>query len=564
MPVPTYIIKRTSISVLCDTPESFALGQLVESLDHKGGMSSEFWGHPTFSALPDGTPLFHLPANVRNLSVLHRCGAVAASDDPETQKRLGFFRIRPVPFQSGLPLKPFQQTGGKWLVEHNLSCVLADAVGLGKTLMSIAAMRSDPDKYLPAVVIAPAHVKMNWGDPEDGEWVKWGGKPEETVVLFGRTPDAETLRGKRLIVLNHHILAAWADELIAVKPKVMLVDEAHNFVNSSTKTYPVAERLAKACGGRVLLLTATPLVNELKDLWSLCNLINPDILGGKGIFEETFMPEEKVKARMFASRWRGGFQKSGWKIVNMARLPKAIMATRLEELKEILHKTVILRRKKSEVMDQLPAITETHLRIDIPETTPEGEAFWEIENDCAIRIKDAKEDMLASGDMLPATGLAKSNAAMALIPYAAEWIRDFLNQSDESEKLIVIGWSVEPLIQLHAMFRKESLLVNGEIDAKKKHARGKEFDENPLKRVLFGNMKSIGEGINLVAARTELFIELPQNAKTLEQIKGRIDRLSQLANALSYYYMTVKESVSEKHGWKLIRRKQALSDSLGV
>ena len=560
MPSPKYVMRRNELSVLCDTPEARALGELVASRDRNGGMISDFWGHPSFSALPDGTVLFCLPANVRNMSVLHECGAVPAPDDPETQRRLGFFRKRPAAFQSPLPLKPFQTEGGRWLLEHDLSGILAFAVRLGKTITSIAAMLSDPGRYLPAIVIAPAHVKMNWGD----EWVKWGGDSRDVAVLFGRTPNEADIRGRKLIVLNHHILAAWATALISVGPKILLVDEAHTFVNSATKTYPVAERVARACGGRVLLLTATPLVNELADLWSLCNLINPDILGLKGVFSETFMPEEKVKAKMFASRWRGTGQNFGWANVNRARLPKEIMARRIAELKEILHKTIILRKKKSEVVAQLPKITETHLRIEIPATTKEGIAFWEMEQKCADEIAAGKEDILSANQLLPAMGRAKRNAATVLIPYAEEWIRDFLSESDEEEKLVVVGWSVEPLELLHAKFKKESLLVNGSIDAVKKRARGKEFCSNPAKRILFGNEKSIGTGIDLAIASTELFIELPLNAMSFDQVKGRIDLMDLKSNALAYYYMTAKGSIEEKSGWKLIRRKQALSDSLAL
>lgn len=561
MAAPRYIIRRMDVSVLCDTPEALALAELVGNRDKNGRQESDWWGHPAFSALPDGTVAFHLPMSVRNLSVLHECGALPHAQDPETCRRLAFFRKRPGAFLSDLPLKPFQVAGGQWLLEHNLAAILAFGVGLGKTLTSLAAMRSDPDRFLPAVAIAPAHVKLNWAD----EWQKWGGRPEDCTVLFGRTPDPAELRGKKLIVLNQHILAGWADTLIAAEPKTMLVDEAHNFVNSTAKTYPVAVRLAKACEGRVLLLTATPLVNRLADLWSLCNLINPDILGGKGVFEETFMPEEKVKDKLFASRWRGSDNRMAWKDVSKARLPKLLMARRVEELGAILHKTVILRKKKSEVIDQLPDITEAHLRIVIPETTKEGIHFWDVERKCAAAIANAKEDLLSSGELLPAMGLAKRNAADALVPYVEEWLHDFLTESEETEKVVVVGWSVEPLQRLHALFKKESLLINGDVDARRKQAMNVEFSVNPLKRIVFGNMKSIGTGVDkLVAAATELFIELPPNAMGLEQIKGRIDRLSQKANGLRYVYMTVKGSIEEKQGWKLIRKKQALSDSLGL
>lgn len=562
MPPPTYILRKTEISLLCGTPESDACAELVRRRDKKGDRESDFWGHPSFDGMPDGTLLVRLPLNVRNMAVLHECGAVPSREDAETARRMAFFRTRAVPFLSALELRPFQREGASWLLGRDLRAILAFGVGLGKTVTSFAVILSDPARFLPAVVLAPAHVKLNWGD----EWVKWGGSAREAAVLFGRTPEPAELAGRKLVVLNHHIVAGWADALIAAGPKTLVIDEAHNFVNSNTKTYPVVERIARACDGRVLMLTATPLVNNLGDLWGLCNLIRPDILGLKGVFNDTFMPEEREKQKLLASRWTGGFGKSaGWRDVARARLPKELMARRKEELREILHRTVVLRKRKSEVIDQLPEITETHLRIEIPETTDEGAAFWKIEQKCVCDIAEAKDDILASGKGLAAATLAKRNAAFAKLPYAEEWLRDFLSESEDGEKVVVAGWSVEPLERLHAIFKKESVLVNGDVDAKKKSVLGKRFANEPDKRILFGNYKSIGTGIDtLVAASTMLILELPLTSVDLEQVKGRTDRLSQKSNHLAYYYMTVKDTIEEKRGWAIIRQKKKLADDLGL
>ena len=558
-------MRKTKLSILCDSPESTALAKLIERSDRNGGRESEWWGHPTFDVMPDGTVLVRLPVNVRNIALLHEYGATANHADPETMSRLAFFRTPTAAFTSDLPLKPFQIEGGARLIAHNLCTILAFDAGLGKTLTSLAVLLSNPEKYLPAIVLAPAHVKLNWGDPDTGEWVKWGGKPEDCAVLFGRTPDLAEITGRKLIVLNHHILAGWEQALISIAPKTLLVDEAHDFVNSDTKTYPIVERLARACEGRVLLLTATPLVNDLGDMWGLCNLMNPDILGGKGVFNDTFRPEERAKAKMFASRWRGNFANNGWKEVGRAKLPKALKARRIDELQNLLHRTVMLRKRKSEVLDQLPAITETHLRLDIPRTTKEGIAFWDIEDRCVFDMDDGKEDILASEKVLAAFGKAKRNAAFAKLPDAEAWIRNFLLESEDAEKLVVVGWSVEPLERLHEAFKKQSVLVNGEVEAKQKFVLGKRFAEDPAKRVLFGNYKSIGTGIDtLVVARTMLIFELPQTDVALVQVKGRLDRLSQVSNALSYYYMTIRGSIEEKRGWQIIRRKQKLTTAMNL
>lgn len=557
-----YRFTHNEIQLVCDTQEAVACSEMIRLRDRNGSRDSDFWGHPVFNVrLADGCTVVTIPVNVQNISILHECGALPDRSHVETMQRLSFFVSSKKEFKTDFPLMPFQMEGGRWLVQGDLRRILAYPMGLGKTITAMSSIMSGAEKYLPAIVMAPAHVKLNWG----AEWEKWGGDSNDVAVLFGRTPDISTIAGKKLIVLNHHILSGWIDTLIAVKPKTLVIDEAHSFVNSNTKTYPIALRLAKACGRRVLLLTATPLVNDLGDLWGLCNLISADILGTKGNFEKTFMPEESAKKKMFASRWSGGFQKTGWQAVARAKLPKEIMDKRILQLGDMLRKLIILRVEKKDVYDQLPSITETKLRIDVPKTTEEGKRFWLEEEECAMMIAEAKEDVLATDQMLPAFNRARQNAANIKMKDAIEWIQDFLVESSPDEKLVVVGWSVKPLEALHNHFKKQSLLINGNIDAKKKKERGDQFKSDPLKRILFGNVKSIGTGIDqLAVASTMFFLELPLTAVDFEQAKGRIDRLSQKSKALSYYYMTVRDSIEEKMIWKIINKKQKMTKQLGL
>lgn len=560
MPTPTYTLVINEIVLKCDSEESVACAELISLKDRNGTFHSDWWGHPTVRSRPDGTTTISLPSNVHNLALIHKCGATPDKTDLKTKQRLAFFISSKKDFKTHFPLMPFQNTGAERIVKGDLRRILAFPMGLGKTITAMAAIMSEQDRYLPAVIIAPAHVKLNWAS----EWEKWGGDPNDVVVLFGVKPNPNELAGKKLIVLNHHILKGWHKAIAAVNPKTMIIDEAHNFVNSKSKTYPLADSLARACGRRVLLLTATPLVNHLGDLWGLTTLISGDILGTKQVFADTFMPEEKAKARMFASRWSGGFTKTGWREVGMAKLPKAVMDKRIEQLGSILREHVIIHVKKEDVLSQLPNITETNLRIDIPDTTADGRKFWEVEEECTLAISEAKDDVLASDKMLPAFSNARRNSAFAKIPHAIAWIEDFLEESDETEKLVVVGWSVEPLEILHKHFSKSSVLINGSIDARKKKERGDQFFNDPKKRLLFGNVKSIGTGIdNLVAARSMLFIELPLTSVDFEQVKGRIDRLSQTSKALSYYIMTIRDSLEEKMILKIIKTKAKITKALG-
>lgn len=557
---PLYVLRRNEIVLVCKTEQDSACARAIMLSDKNGSRESPWWGHPTMTGMLDGTAMLRVPANSHNILLMYDYGARANMKDQLTRNRIARFQVKPISLETNLPLRPFQHEGAEWLLGRNINGCLSFTVGLGKTLTTLAALRSDPDTHFPAVVLAPAHVKLNW---VESEWVKWGGGPDEAVCLFGRTPNPAMLVGRKLIVLNHHILAGWVSALIDICPKVVLIDEAHMFVGHRTKTYPYVERLCRAADGRVTLITATPLVNNLGDIWSLANLVNPDILGTKTVFEDTFMPEERVRKQVLSARWRSkDTTQTSWAKVARAKLPRTLLRTRTEQLKSILFRSVMLRRTKEQVQDQLPAVTETHLRIDVPTNTKEGKKFWEVNVECANIIAAAKEDPLASAQGLMAFGAAKRAAVEAKLPDAEEWIRSFLLGSDE--KLVVVGWSVEPLEELHKAFRKESVLINGKLSAQEKHKRANSFETVPTRRVLFGNIKSIGTGIDLVAASTMLFIELPMTAVDLNQAKGRIDRLSQKSTSLSYYYMTVRDSLEEKKGWALIRNKDQLAKQLGM
>lgn len=562
---PKYTIRHQSIHLTCETDRAKACAHLIQVKCKGGVRNSDFWGTAEFAGRKDGTVVVTLPFNLWNARMMLECGAEPDMGDRMTAVRIGKLRDRGIETtvkpKAGFELRPFQIEGCNHLLKRDLNTILSFDVGLGKTVTALATMWSDPDRYFPCVVLAPAHVKLNWQD----EWIKWKGDPDRVTVLFGRTPDAEQLHNKDLIVLNHHILAGWQKELKLLSPNTLLIDEAHNFVNRRTKTYPLAEDVSHKHSGRCLMLTATPLVNDLGNLWCLTNLINPDILGGIVNFQNTFMPEEEAKKKLLSKRWRGGQSKMEWKHVAMARLPKAVMERRIKELSSILHGNgIILRKRKAEVLDQLPKIIDTDVRIDIDTSSKEGKEFWERESHYARMLKESKEDSLASNLIYSTMNSIRQDAIKAKQPYAEEWIRDFLDGTDSKEKLIVVGWSVDALETLHKKFKSESLLINGTISANKKHERAHQFGTDPEKRVLFGNIKSIGTGIDLVAASNMLIIEIPMTAVDLEQVRGRIDRLSQVSNVLMYYTMTIRDSLEEKIGWGIIRRKQKLTEDLGL
>lgn len=440
----------------------------------------------------------------------------------------------------------FQLQGVGFLHAKRGRALLADEMGLGKTVQVIALLATKPKNYTPTLVLCPAHVKLNWYD-ELG--VFWENKRVE--VIFG-TKVYKIPKGKDIIVINQHLLKTWTPALLEFGFKYMVIDEGQSFVSKSTKTYSFAEQLARKIG-RVTILTGTPLVNKADDLWGLTNLISPYIFGGYTRFINRFCPAKRFDHKM-VKRYKN---KNDWGRPAPRQAPPEDSATEKDQklLHRILVRTCMLRRLKDIVAPQLPKRCRKVIRIKI-----ESSKFWKAEVELRKQIKlalkekgikDGVIDMRSYSRMRQIVGEAKFDSI-------CDWIDLFLESNDK--KLVVTGWHVDLLKKFHEKY-PDSYLVTGKIDTRKKHAISKEFATSKGKRILFGNFKSIGTGINLTVADTMVNIELPFTGADLEQVEARIHRLSQRAKHVLYMYFVVAGSLEEQV-LQYISEKQQLASKI--
>lgn len=444
-------------------------------------------------------------------------------------------------------LFPFQVEGVNYLHAKGGRVLLADEMGLGKTVQIIGLLSAFPKKYLPVIVISPAHVKLNWLD-EFGEC--W--RNDHVEVVFG-TKVYRLPKDKSVIVINQHLLKAWHEELLRIKPKYMVIDEAHAFVSKKTQTYQFVEKLSREIG-RVALLTGTPLVNKIEDLWGLVNLINPNILGGYTRFINRFCPEKAYDPNKVA-QFRKKTQKVWGRPVFLRQEDDTPKTTSDEDkvmLNAILRHTCMLRRLKSKVAKQLPKKHRKVIRIKV-----ESSKFWKAEAELREQIKASLKKQGIKGGVIDMHSFSRMRQVVgeAKFDFICDWIDEWLSDSSKKNKLVVTGWHKDVMRKLHERF-PDSYLITGDVSTKKKHAIAQAFSVDKEKRIMFGNLKSIGTGINkLVCADTMVNVELPYTGADLEQVEARLDRLSQKAKHVFYLYFIIAGSLEEKL-LQYISRKQ--------
>ncbi|KAG0169607.1 hypothetical protein DFQ30_003485 [Apophysomyces sp. BC1015] len=194
----------------------------------------------------------------------------------------------------GGTLKDYQVKGLQWMVSlynNRLNGILADEMGLGKTIQTISLISyliEKKNQNGPYLIIVPLSTLTNWSL----EFEKWA--PSITKIVYKGVPDVRKEIQKRQIRhRDFQVLLTTFDYIIKDRPALskikwlhMIIDEGHRMKNTNSKLTSV---LRQYYSSRYrLILTGTPLQNNLPELWALLNFILPKIFNSVKSFEEWF------------------------------------------------------------------------------------------------------------------------------------------------------------------------------------------------------------------------------------------------------------------------------------
>ncbi|KAM3077101.1 putative ATPase [Clarireedia jacksonii] len=201
----------------------------------------------------------------------------------------------------GGKMREYQLEGLTWMYEiciQGMSGILADEMGLGKTIQTISliALLREKENYLgPHLIIAPLSTLSNWIE----EFEKW--TPSVPVLLYHGTPAQRKelsrtrmmkhIKGNRpdekfpVVCTSPEIVLRDHAELSKINWEFIIIDEGHRMKNSESKLFRTLRTFTSATR---LLITGTPLQNNLKELWSLLNFLLPTIFTEWEMFESWF------------------------------------------------------------------------------------------------------------------------------------------------------------------------------------------------------------------------------------------------------------------------------------
>ena len=451
----------------------------------------------------------------------------------ERVRELG--RVDAMPIPSGLQatLRPYQERGYSWLMRNltlGLGALIADDMGLGKTVQAIAFLLSRA-QHGASLVVMPTSVLLNW----EREIKRFA--PSLRPVIFNREDRAEvvkTLDAGDVLLSTYGLLPNEIENLKTVDWNVIVLDEAHTIKSKETKTSKAAMELT---GDARLLLTGTPLQNHLSELWNLSEFANPGLLGGYTSFVERFVvPVEKLHDK------------------ERQRLLKRMISP------------FLLRRTKTDVLEELPEKTDITLRVELSEAE---RALYE-----GLRENTAKA--LETGEIKPMEALA---ALMKLrqaachpqlvnpkLAMGSSKTDAFLELVDElrsnGHRALVFSQFTSHL----ALIRKaldergiEYLYLDGAVSAAQRTKLTESFRLGSMPLFLI-SLKAGGTGLNLTAADYVIHLDPWWNPAIEDQASDRAYRIGQ-ERPVTVYRLVAEGTIEEKI-LRLHDTKRSLADAL--
>lgn len=466
-------------------------------------------------------------------------------------------------------LKPYQADGVAHLERWDGNALIGDEPGLGKTAQVMAYAYKN--RRFPMLAVLPKTLILNWRReitlmlgtqlsvlvvgfvPNQRREAEL--KLQYPHVTFSKTP----LPGFDVTLINYDIVARNQLALESIHYDYVVVDESHKIKNAKAQRTRAILRLVtgreEVKGKRnewqvihkgvrsVTFCTGTPLVNRPLELWTTVSTI----AGWVPQFANFFKFAERY---CNAHRTQWGWDFSG--------------SSHQAELHLLLRDTIMIRRRKEDVLKDLPPKTfvTVPLEFDRSEYDAVAKAFmgasdWKKGMQMLVQYggNPAKAD-----DAIVAINKCREIAGYAKMQSAIDWILDYV---EEDQKLVVFAHHQRIVDQITAAVQAAGVgvrMIRGGVDLESRAQAAQDFQTDPSVRVIVLNIASAGFGITLTAAKACAFVQLPWSPADLIQASDRVHRIGQQDN-VTVYNLVAEGTVEEEIG-ELIMKKAEVSNAV--
>ncbi|KAL1916986.1 uncharacterized protein VTP21DRAFT_5183 [Calcarisporiella thermophila] len=486
----------------------------------------------------------------------------------------------------GRVLRPHQIEGVKFMyncvtgkiIQNSFGCIMADEMGLGKTLQCItllwSLLRQSPHPTKPtiekAIITCPSSLVRNWAN----ELVKWLGPSRISPLVIDKSGSKENLisslkafasaHGRMVVnpvlIVSYETLRGHINLLQNIPIGLLLCDEGHRLKNSDSQTFQALNSIQVQ---RRVILSGTPLQNDLTEYFTLLSFVAPGLLGTN--FRRDFeLPILRGRDALATDKERElGDQKLRelWETVSKIIIRRTndlltkylpvkyehVVFCRLSELQLMLYNFFITSPEIKKLLrgtgsQPLKAITMLKKLCNHPDLLNlpdelEGSEVLLPEN----YVKDKRRYMIAaySGKML-----------------VLERMLEKINE-ETNDKVVLISNYTQTLDLFEKLCRQRKygcLRLDGSTTISKRQKLVDRFnDPNGTEFIFLLSSKAAGCGLNLVAANRLVLFDPDWNPGSDQQALARVWRDGQKKDCFIYRFIatgTIEEKIFQRQSHK--------------
>ncbi|KAK7274397.1 hypothetical protein RIF29_15482 [Crotalaria pallida] len=460
-------------------------------------------------------------------------------------------------------LRDYQLVGLQWMLSlynNKLNGILADEMGLGKTVQVmalIAYLMEFKGNYGPHLIIVPNAVLVNWKS-ELYNWLPsvscifYVGMKDQRSKLFSQEVSAMKFN---VLVTTYEFIMYDRSKLSKIDWKYIIIDEAQRMKDRDSV---LARDLDRYRCQRRLLLTGTPLQNDLKELWSLLNLLLPEVFDNKKAFNDWFSkPFQKEGPTQNAD--------DDW----LETEKKVIIIHRLHQILE----PFMLRRRVEDVEGSLPPKVSIVLKCKM--SAVQSAIYDWIKSTGTLRLdpEDEKRRVLKSPAYQMKQYKTLNNRCMELrktcnhpllnYPFFSDLSKEFIVKScgklwildrilvklQRAGHRVLLFSTMTKLLDILEEYLQWRRLVFRRIDGttslEDRESAIVDFNSPDTDCFIFLlSIRAAGRGLNLQSADTVVIYDPDPNPKNEEQAVARAHRIGQKREVKVIYMEAVVDKIS--------------------
>lgn len=431
----------------------------------------------------------------------------------------------------GCTLMDYQVDGVKFLQQANGRAILADEQGLGKTIEILAFLKLHQKEVLPAVIVVPSSVKLQWHHEIINKCGVEGFLTQ--VIDSGKVLAAP---GFDIYITTYDLLKNFDECFKFVKDKIKFValDECQRIKNHDTGRAKAVQKFVKSLNiEKIVPMSGTPIENNAGEYFTILNLVAPRIFPQYTRFIES-------DCDSYHNGW--GYKVGGLKNPTLFH----------EKTKDF-----IIRRRQKDVLKDLPDLQRRfyHVELDRKLNKVYAELLERLEEEY---FNEETSGFEKQGNMLAIMNKLRMITGISKVTECVDFVTEFLMSCDRKIVVFAHHHAAEDKLEIEL----NQWLADGGFEKCIRFKAGDDFEvkgqffKNSASRVMIASTQAGGVGGNLQFVSDAVMLERQWNPSKESQAEKRHHRFGQKNNVI-VTYMIASDTIDE-YFTELVEQKRAV------